>query len=348
MWNDCIEWLISKTHVPHVTSCAIGPDSVIDVTFPFRVPRLVVSCHVLDMLVNISPCSNFPWPTRAHTRPTAHCYIHARFDSFSLLSLRTHNNFVWIMCTTDRGPNEIWTKKVVQAKLMDVPWCFFLPADCYEHQAHLGVLGGLKLVDSLLAGRRKWKYFSSVAMLTNILRDISQDLYTAWRTLHGDESANKCVRTLFPRCIAERWGSIDLTETRLLNAGVPELRATMVRVFQRTEYNDSDNGDAYDVDMLAVEEKKEYRKRMGRWRTSSMSTLRDPLFDGVVQVMNLCRKPFIHLSNYLKAKVLPTENAPMFRLVVGKGTQLGQAFDDMLWGHWLCNLPLWSRESRES
>ncbi|CAE7792673.1 unnamed protein product [Symbiodinium sp. CCMP2592] len=244
----------------------------------------------------------------------------------------THNSFVWIMCTTDRGPNEIWTKKVVQAKLMDVPWCFFLPADCYEHQAHLGVLGGLKLVDSLLAGRRKWKYFSSVAMLTNILRDISQDLYTAWRTLHGDESANKCVRTLFPRCIAERWGSIDLTETRLLKAGVPALRATMMRVFQCTEYNDQDNDGAYDVDMLAVEEKKEYRKRMGRWRTSSMSTVRDPLFDGVVQVMNLCRKPFIHLSNYLKAKVLPTENAPMFRLVVGKGAQIGQEFDDMLWG----------------
>ncbi|OLP74124.1 hypothetical protein AK812_SmicGene46430 [Symbiodinium microadriaticum] len=259
--------------------------------------------------------------------------IHGPYGVTCTFSLRTDNNYVWIMCTTDRGPNEIWTKKVVQAKLMDVPWCFFLPADCYEHQAHLGVLGGLKLVDSLLAGRRQWKYFSSVAMLTNILRDISQDLYSAWRALHGDASANKCVRTLFPRCIAERWGSIDLTETRLLNAGVPELRATMMRVFEYTACNDQANDDACDVDMLAVEEKKEYRKRMGRWRTSSMSTLRDPLFDGVVQVMNLCRKPFIHLSNYLKAKVLPMDNAPMFRLVVGKGAQIGQAFDEMAYPH---------------
>ena len=248
------------------------------------------------------------------------------------------NQYVFLMCTTDRGPNEIWAKKAVQAKLRDVPWCFFLPADCYEHQAHLGVLGGLKLVDSLLAGRRRWKYFSSVAMLTNILRDVSQDLYTTWRTLHGDASANKSVRSLFPRCIAERWGSIDLTETRLLTAGIPMLRATLMSVFQCTgqstteEVHDDNNPNTTEVDTLAVEEKKEYRNRMGRWRRASISTLQDPLFDGVTQVMNVSRKPFIHLSNYLKAKVQPADNAPMFRLVVGKASSIGRAFEDMLWG----------------
>ena len=102
-----------------------------------------------------------------------------------------HKQYVFLMRTTDRGSNEIWAKKAMQAKLRDIPWCFFLPADCSEHQAHLGVLGGLKLVDSLLP---VWPCSRTYYM------GMSQDLYVTWRTLQGDTSANnKSVKALFPR-----------------------------------------------------------------------------------------------------------------------------------------------------
>ena len=130
-----------------------------------------------------------------------------------------------MLSTTDRGPNEVWAKKAIQSKLDCVPSCFFLPSDCLEHLAHLGVFGGLKLCDALLDSKgSSWKYFSAIAMITNTLRDLSQEVYATYRAMFGDLAANQAVKTLFPRAIAERWGSIDLTETRLIAAGISNLR----------------------------------------------------------------------------------------------------------------------------
>ena len=47
------------------------------------------------------------------------------------------------MSTTDAGTNELYAKKMVQVITEDIPWLFFLPANCLEHGAHLGVLGSL-------------------------------------------------------------------------------------------------------------------------------------------------------------------------------------------------------------
>ena len=86
------------------------------------------------------------------------------------------------------------------------------------------------------------------------------------------------------------------------------------------------------VDSIAMDEKKAYRRKMGQWRRATLNTLQDPLFDFVVRVMHARRKPFIHLSNFLKKKLKPGEPGHLFQLVVGKAASLAAEFDHMLFG----------------
>ena len=88
------------------------------------------------------------------------------------------------MATTDKGPNEQWHKKAVTVMTKEIDNFFYFPSPCYEHLVHLGVLSGLKLCDDILkrSGRSSiFKYFSSVAMICNTLRDIGQDVFASWR-----------------------------------------------------------------------------------------------------------------------------------------------------------------------
>ena len=268
--------------------------------------------------------------------------------------MRTHD--VWFMATTDGGTNELLAKKLVQVLTRSIPGFFFLPATCLEHSAHLGVLGGLKLVDRLLQSHgRKWRYFSAIAMMANTFRDLAQSLFSAWRVLFGDDSAVKDVKALFPRCIAERWGSIDHTETRMLKAGVPCLARAMTHVLDISPDLVVVNDDAAEgeepekrplpkskskarvdvkstevVDIIGAEDTKSYQKKLGRWRSQTMSTLKDALFDRVLHVMHQTKQPWIHLSNFLKQKLATGSEGHLFHLVCGKAGEIYSAFDDMM------------------
>ena len=245
------------------------------------------------------------------------------------------------MGTTDRGTNELFAKKAVQVLMRDVPTFFYFPGSCIEHASHLGVLGSLKLVDRMLdMCGRKWRYFASVSMMTNTFRDQSQNLFSSWRALFGDASAVATVKSLFPRCIAERWGSIDQTETRFLQAGVDRLAAAISHVFAASpklmaaDTEEADGPDALAggtvVDAIAMDEQQAYSKKMGKWRRHTVETLRDPLFEKVLAVMHCCKAPFIHLSNFLKKKTTGVDVGQLAQLVCGRAEKMQLEFDGML------------------
>lgn len=123
--------------------------------------------------------------------------------------------------TTDCGPNEVAARKL-HHKLFHAasPQALFFSMDCAEHQIHLCVLGALKDLEQLLVEQNVgWKYFASCAMISNVLRDVCRELFRAWKDLYGAASALSCARTLFPKCIAGRWGSIHAFEDRILHCG---------------------------------------------------------------------------------------------------------------------------------
>lgn len=243
----------------------------------------------------------------------------------------------FVMATTDGGPNEVYAKKIIQALLRGLSGVFFLPNNCLEHISHIGVLAALKLCDQWLKGHRQWKFFSSVAIIATTLRDLSQSLFRTWKSLYGDASAIEAVKALFPRCIAGRWGSIDHTEERLLHANIGKLAKAVKHMFEATPTlleNDKAASKAAEentVDQIALEETKEFKLKMGRWRRQTHTVLQDSLFEKLVDVMHQTRRPWMHLSFFLKKK-LPKDSrgGHLFLLVCGKALELLDEFSKMI------------------
>ena len=81
-------------------------------------------------------------------------------------------------------------------------------------------MGGLTQTEAVLAEMEApFKYFASCAVLANVLRDCCRDFFKVWRDRYGNDDAISCARTLFPKCIAGRWGSVHMFEERLLKCG---------------------------------------------------------------------------------------------------------------------------------
>ena len=255
----------------------------------------------------------------------------------SLAPVRKRNRIIFFMATTDKGPNEAYARKLVQVRMRSVPNFFYLTNDCLEHQSHLGILGALQLCDALLKQRRSWKFFSSLAIIATTLRDLSQDLFSAWTHLYGASSAVEKVKSLFPRCISGRWGSVNETEERLLKTDIKMLRDAVKFMFEKNPFlmeNDKVKGKKGDddacVDTLSLESTKLFRVRMGKWRRQTWEVLQDALFEMVVVAMHRLHQPWIHLSNFLKQKLPESSEGHLHALVCGKAQEIFSQFSDMM------------------
>lgn len=135
-------------------------------------------------------------------------------------------------CTTDGGPNELACRKLANVLTRDTDNVLFLEATCMEHCHHLVTMGSLQLIDTLLScfAGRSWKYYSSLAILTNVLRSVARQVFLTWSEFYGAESAAKTVKKMFPRCCSTRWGSIHTTEERVMAAGCSDLHDVLKAV----------------------------------------------------------------------------------------------------------------------
>ena len=119
-----------------------------------------------------------------------HCFVSVSV-SVSVLSvsvLASHdlrkNAVVWYCCTTDRGSNEAQARKHILHMTADIPNVVFVDGDCFEHQVHLAVLGGLILTDEALKRHgRLFKYYASIAIFSACVRELANDVFLTWTKL---------------------------------------------------------------------------------------------------------------------------------------------------------------------
>lgn len=212
--------------------------------------------------------------------------------------------------------------------------CFF-KSDCYEHASHLCTLGGLKIIDHSLKNRKAgWKYYSSLAILCNTIRDICKPLFESWRQLFGESSAVEKAHKMFPSCCSGRWGSCHVAEKRFLASGIDKLAPALERaLLTKTKANASDGPVTTSVNDIAIDESKAYSQKMGKWRRASLDRVSDPIFWKLLAVANRAREPLIHLSNFLKVKLTDTQlsdlGGHLSQLTCGKANQIAYEFDDL-------------------
>ena len=251
------------------------------------------------------------------------------------------------MCTTDRGSNEVYDRKLALSVVMDPADAdfhstFFLQADCYEHASHLIVLAGLLLIDKKLASVRKWKYYTSLAICSNVLRSLSKDFFFQFCLLYGPEDGNKHARSLWPKCCSGRWGSVNETEERFLKAGADRVRTVLSSLLKKKEDDKQKNKDKSAVhendlnpDALALEQMREYAERMSKWKRYAFQCSLDMLWCKLIELMHWCRQPIMHFTHFIRGSIPDSDIAKfgnqLAQLVGYKGEQLFAEFSELLW-----------------
>lgn len=247
----------------------------------------------------------------------------------------------WFLRTTDKGANEMFSRKMMTVAVRDCKDILFVEQDCLEHCSHLITLGGLKQIDSLLRELPgiTYKYFSSCAIVTNVMRDCAKNIYLEWCVAYGAASANKRVLKLMPKCNSGRWGSIHVTEERLLAMGASELAHVLATVLERKTAKSKHKKTPVDSsslspDQLAIEQAAEYSKKMGTWRSYALTAVRDIFWHKLLAIMHRSREPVMHFTHFARAN--PTEEellkhgSPLCQLVNGKMDDIYQEFDALL------------------
>ena len=216
------------------------------------------------------------------------------------------------MMVSDRGSNEVGSRNIWLDVLATIPFVFFLDSDCFEHALHLIVLGGLTLIDFHLKHHRNWKYYSTLAILSNVLRDIATDIYDTWARKYDVQSANDKVKSLFPKANSARWGQIHNLEGRLRNAGIRKIEVVLSSVLEgknakRHCKRAANPNPDLNPNAFALEQTKEFTVRQGKWRTHAEETSKDPLLAASVDAMFVAREPIMRMSNFIKQKITDSE-----------------------------------------
>lgn len=81
---------------------------------------------------------------------------------------------------------------------------------------------------------------------------------------------------------------------------------------------------------LSVEQTKAYSLKMGKWRAQTLNAVADQRWGQIIKVMNHCRCPLIHISNFLKKKIARQDfidkGGPLAQLVYGHANEIHAEF----------------------
>jgi hypothetical protein len=173
------------------------------------------------------------WPTSTDARfPTTDEEKSMSYPAY-LRTLDTSGPItVWAL-TTDGGSDQIKFRDYVKYEVKYHPCCVVFDASCLQHKNALITKTLLLQIDKWLGRNRlKFRYYSSIAKVIHVWREYNRSIYTKWAALFGAISANNNTRTLVPRCIAGRWGSIFSGQRRILGASRECLTPVIVAVLE--------------------------------------------------------------------------------------------------------------------
>jgi hypothetical protein len=187
---------------------------------------------------------------------------------------------LWLY-TSDCGSDQVAFRKVLRVETQDAE-NIMIDVNCGFHQYQIIVKGGLQLIDDWLATHRQdFRYFGALAMLLHVWRDLVGLVFTTACTIFGAAVALVWFKSLPPKCVSGRWGSIDSAEKRVAgaNAGALErVRRVLERIFEAGHADvllDKTEGRivADAIDEPRIEAQTAYRIRQGKWRRASLNVV---------------------------------------------------------------------------
>jgi hypothetical protein len=242
--------------------------------------------------------------------------------------------------TSDGGSDQIKFRGLVK---METRFCLdhlVFDTSCALHKVALITKSALLQADRWLSRCGKsYKYYSSLAKVVHVWRDHSRAVYARWVTLFGAVSANKHAKTVIPRCLAGRWGSVHATQARTNAAGELQLGTTLVSILQRKELmapvealedSGGNPGAVVGIEDPSVEDVKQHKLKMGKYRRDVLACMTDRVWWRVVDGMTLLCQPLQHMLAFFQQHIEdPIGGNTGCRFICGGGRRLLKDFEEI-------------------
>jgi hypothetical protein len=239
--------------------------------------------------------------------------------------------------TSDEGPDQEMFKNIAGTEIVDFSSVLFVGCRCWMHVIQLILRGGLELVDRWLSALgHKWKYYSALAKMTNVWREMGRAFYVAFLKTFGASVANECCLRIPPRCIAGRWSSVFATEQYYLTCTPARLKLLVRRVLNPSAAPEApdplappiaDGGSdmvalVKSVEDPAIEAQDALRKMMGRWRREVAQVSNCSTFYSVMKIHHRVSAVVEHfmafLSAVVPASVVVVKGGKVCQLITGR------------------------------
>lgn len=204
---------------------------------------------------------------------------------------------MFFVMTSDMGSDEAYCAKIIQQQVQDFDSIIFYHTACLQHQLHLIV----KYCLGLEPGQ-----FNVYAKISNTWRSWSNaaKIKSMWAALYGPERAKVAARSLPPRPLRGRWGSVEDLECFLLRctrgellevfmtALVKKIPASLVEAIQQAH-------DGQFVFQDDDDDRERYRMQVGKWTLDAVEALQKPEFWAVLLVSHTSRGPITHAMAWI-------------------------------------------------
>lgn len=192
--------------------------------------------------------------------------------------------------TSDMGPDQARCGRMISTELAPVPGVFFFHVACILHQLHLIVRSSL----SIMRG-----YFASCAKICNVWRSWGNHakIKSVWLSVYDPRTFPK---TLPPRPLRGRWGSIEAIEKFLLHCG----RERLLLVFKEALLAKAEERVSDSALVLVTEddddcEIRQYQLKLGRWAIEAINALGSFQFWLHVIIGSVSRGPLTHVLGFI-------------------------------------------------
>jgi hypothetical protein len=257
--------------------------------------------------------------------------------------------------TSDEGPDQESFKAFATVEAMPNLFTVFIPCKCMMHVVQLVLRSGLRTCDRWLSSMGyNWKYYSSIAKLTNVWRENGRRFMVRFMAMYGSTITDAVASKLPHRCQAGRWSSVFETEKFYLKCGRARLKAVIPTVFAAEGGHGADAGDGavrgagaggagggdhhaeeeggalaaivnY-VDDPAIEDQVHRRQTMGRWRREVCEVSQEEMFWNIMEIHHRVAAVVEHhmafLSQVVGTDFIAHKGGKICRLVTGKASEI--------------------------
>jgi len=219
---------------------------------------------------------------------------------------------------SDMGSDEQFLNKALLGDVMCILAVLFLHVYCLDHRYHIIVRNQLEVLDWIYTAlwkgdddaagaaqlaKSKGGYFSAVAKIMHVWRELGKSIHDVWLDKNGPESVKECgVKTSPPRCLIGRWGAIDICEARLLRAGASMFLYILTLVLEALgkPKPKKDDGANNPLNELMEGDIEHHIQKMGGYRKDTVRNLGREQFVMLVRIAHQARSVLQMFYNWLK------------------------------------------------